>query len=110
MALQHALPLEPIGLLSEPPGVAAGSSVSLLKTPHLQLMRLVLGAGQTLPEHRAPGDCTLQCLKGELELIQADHRVLLQEATLVMLPAGAELHVRATRDSVLLVTLLLQRN
>jgi len=39
-------------------------SVTLMRTDHLEVVRLVLPAGKQVPEHRAPGEITAQCLEG----------------------------------------------
>lgn len=39
-------------------------TTALLKAAELELVRIVLRAGQRLPEHRAPGEITVQCLEG----------------------------------------------
>ena len=51
MALAHAQPLDVIDVRPLGPALRAAVTTSLLKTPSLQLMRLVLAAGQGLPEH-----------------------------------------------------------
>jgi quercetin dioxygenase-like cupin family protein len=106
MALEHAQPLEVIDLhaTDEVPGTAVSSS--LLKTPHLQLMRVVLAAGQALPEHHVPGEITVQCLAGEADVATPSRTCRLVPGSLVMLPAAEPHRVQAHRDTVLLVTVL----
>ena len=106
MALEHAQPLDVIDLHT--PDQARGTLVSssLLKTAHLQLMRVVLAAGQSLPEHSVPGEITVQCLSGIADIVTPSRTCRLLPGNLVMLPA-AEMHrVQAHFDSVLLVTVL----
>lgn len=106
MALKHAQPLEVIDLHA--PDEARGTSISssLLKTPHLQLMRVVLTAGHTLPEHHVPGEITVQCLSGEADVVTPSRTCRLTAGHLVMLPAAEPHRVQAHLDTVLLVTVL----
>lgn len=106
MALKHAQPLEVIDLHTS--DVAAGPAVSssLLKTPRLQLMRVVLAAEQALPEHHVPGEITIHCLSGEADVGTPSRTCRLVPGTLVMLPAAEPHWVQARLDCVLLVTVL----
>ena len=106
MALKHAQPREVIDLHASNEKRGTAVSSSLLKTPHLQLMRVVLAAGHVLPEHHVPGEITIQCLSGEADVVMPSRTCRLVSGHLVMLP-GAEPHrVQAHRDTVLLVTVL----
>lgn len=104
MALKHAQLLEVIDLLA----VAAQSAkaVSLLKTEHLQLMRIVLAAGQALPEHHVTGEVTIQCVSGEVAVCTPGRMNRLVAGQMIVLPAAEPHSVQATVDSVLLVTAL----
>lgn len=105
MALKHAQALEVIDLHAIDP--AAGTvSTSLLKTPHLQLLRVILGAGDSLREHHVPGEITVQCLSGAADVVTPSRTCPLRAGSLVMLPAEEPHRVDAHQDSVLLVTVL----
>ncbi|MDR0225934.1 MAG: cupin domain-containing protein [Burkholderiaceae bacterium] len=102
MALEHASPRQAIDLHAHD-GLAI--STSLLRTDHLQLLRLVLPAGHTLPQHHVRGDLTLHCLAGEADVATAAGHCSLAPGMLVMLPAGEPHALRALSDCVVLVTL-----
>lgn len=104
MALKHAQPLEVIDLHAEANGTAVSSS--LLKTARLQLMRVLLAAGQSLPEHHVPGEITVQCLSGAADVVTPSRKCRLVPGSLVMLPAAEPHRVQAHRDTMLLVTVL----
>lgn len=106
MALKHAQPLEVIDLHASDAAVGTALSSSLLKTPHLQLMRVVLAAGSSLPEHHVPGEITIQCLSGAADVVAPSHTCRLASGCLVMLPASMPHEVHAQLDSALLVTVL----
>ena len=106
MALKHAQPLEVIDLHASNETRGTAVSSSLLKTPHLQLLQVVLAAGQTLPEHHVPGEVTIQCIAGEADVRTPSRSCRLPAGCLVMLPAAEPHAVQAQQDSVLLVTVL----
>lgn len=101
MALTHAKPLDVIALLQ-----GADVSTSLLKTAQLQLMRLVLPAGSSLPEHHVAGELTLQCLQGRCEVATPTCTRALAAGDLLVLPAGEPHSVQAAADTVLLLTVV----
>jgi quercetin dioxygenase-like cupin family protein len=107
MALQHAQPLDIIDVRPLGSGLRNAVTTSLLKTPTLQLMRVVLPAGQGMREHSIAGAITVHCLEGEAVVTTPSRKCHLTAGQLVML-AGAEPHgVQAVTDSSLLVTVLL---
>ena len=46
--------------------LAAAKTTTLVKTEALEVIRLVILAGKDIPEHRAPGEITVQCLEGRV--------------------------------------------
>ncbi|OOG51828.1 cupin domain-containing protein [Polaromonas sp. C04] len=107
MALPHAQPLDAIDIRPLGAGLRTAKTHSLIKTEKLQLMQVVLAAGQGLPEHRAPSEVTVQCLEGEVEVATPNRLCRLQAGEVVVLPADEPHAVLAHRDATLLVTVLL---
>jgi len=107
MALPHAQPLEVIDVRPLAANLQTAVTTSLLKTPALQLMRLVLRAGHGLPEHSVPGAITIHCLEGEATVTSPARTCELVAGQLVMLTGGEPHSVKATTDASLLVTVLL---
>ena len=107
MALPHAQPLDVIDVRPLDAALSAAVTTSLLKTPALQLMRLVLRAGHGLPEHSVPGALTIQCLEGEAAVSTPSRNCGLRAGQLVMLTGGEPHAVKAITDASLLVTVLL---
>jgi quercetin dioxygenase-like cupin family protein len=107
MALPHAQPLDVVDV--RPLGAALRDVVttSLLKTPSLQLMRLVLLAGHGLPTHSVAGAITLHCLEGEAVVTTPSRTCRLLAGQLVMLGGGEPHSVQSVTDASLLVTVLL---
>lgn len=106
MALKHADFMEVVDLTITPTGAEARGSASVFKTDHIQLMRLVMTAGQTLPEHRVPGEITIQCMSGDITVTSGARSARLAPSQLVALEGNAPHAVQAQTDAVLLVTLL----
>jgi len=107
MALQHADPLDVIDVQPLGSGLHDAVTTSLLKTPALQLMRLVLAAGERLPQHRVAGAITVHCLEGVSIITTPSRSCRLQAGQLVMLDGNEPHAVEALTDSSLLVTVLL---
>jgi quercetin dioxygenase-like cupin family protein len=106
MTLKHAQPLEVIALGPNDSSPNKPVSISLLRTPRLQLLRLVLAGGQRVPEHHVAGEITIQCVSGEADIEMSGNVCRLPAGTLVMLPGGLPHAVKAHEDAVLLVTVL----
>lgn len=107
MAIKHAQPGEVIDV--RPLGAELPRTVThaLIKTRSLELMRIVLRAGQSLPPHDVYGEVTIQCLEGRVRVPAEVARCELGAGDLVLLPAQ-DLHgVQALQDSSLLVTVQL---
>ena len=108
MALPHARPLDIIDVRPLGSGLRDAVTSSLLKTPTIQLMRLVLRAGLGLPDHSVAGAISVQCIEGEAVVTTSERDCPLHAGQLVVL-AGGEVHaVRAVTDASLLVTILLR--
>lgn len=107
MALKHAQPLEVIDLHPLGDGFKQAVTSSLLKTGSLQLMRLVLPAGQRVPQHQVAGAITVHCLEGQVVLTTPGRECTLAGGQLVMLEGGEPHALAAMTDASLLVTILL---
>ncbi len=106
MALPHAHPLDIVDIRPLGAAVHSAVSTSLLKTDSLQLMRLVLPAGQGMPEHEVPGAVTIQCLEGQATVSAPSRSCDLHAGELVMLDGGERHAVKAVTDCSLLVTIV----
>ncbi len=109
MALVHAQPLDVISIRPLAGRLPEVKTHSLLKTDKLQLMRVVLAAGQTMPEHHVSGEITIQCLEGEVCVTTPQRSLSLTAGELIVLPAHAPHGLQAKTASSLLVTILLHQ-
>ncbi|MEW6707284.1 MAG: cupin domain-containing protein [Pseudomonadota bacterium] len=107
MALPHASPWQAIDVSPLGAAIADTPTHALLKTHVLELMRVVLRAGETLPPHSVYGELTLHCLEGEVVVEGDGVECPLKTQEMVLLPAQAQHALRALRDSSLLLTVQL---
>ena len=110
MALAHSQPLDIIDLHPLGAALASTPSHSLVKTERLQLIRVVLAAGEGVPAHHLEGEVSIQCIEG-LVLVKAPRRECrIGPGQLVVLPAGEPYAVQAEKSSSLLVSMLLHQH
>jgi quercetin dioxygenase-like cupin family protein len=107
MALQHAASGDKIALSRGDDDIAFFTSVALAKTPHMELIRLVLPKERPMPVHKVDGEMTLQCLEGEIEVDAHGRTVTLKPGEMLYLVGGVPHSVRAVVDAVALMTILL---
>ena len=59
MAIHHALSCELIHIRPLGGAIASARTVTLYKTRHLEVFRMVLLAGKEMPEHKVVGELSL---------------------------------------------------
>lgn len=107
MALRHASQGELIDVRPLDKALSNSPSVTLMRSDHLEVVRLVLPAGRHIPEHRAPGEIIVQCLEGTVRFGMASGTKLMRAGDMLFL-AGDEPHwLEAEESASLLVTLYL---
>jgi len=82
-------------------------SITLLRTNHLEVVRLVLPAGKHIPEHRAPGEITVQCLEGVVKFRTGAIAQLMRSGDMLFLLGGEPHWLEAVESASVLVTLYL---
>ena len=109
MALPHALSGQPIDVTPLGTRLAGEKTVALFKSKDLEVMRLVLQAGKSLPPHKVQGEITIQCIEGVVE-VTAEGQVAVLRAGQMLFFAGDVVHgVTAVEDASALVTVALAR-
>lgn len=107
MAIHHALPGELIDIRPLQGKIDGALSKALYKSKHIEVFRLFLVAGKVIPEHRVPGELTVQCLEGSVEFTAAGSSQLMRQGDLICVE-GSEPHaLKGVEDGSVLVTLLL---
>ncbi|MEW7849519.1 hypothetical protein AB2N08_12525 [Massilia aurea] len=107
MALHHATSGEKIALQRGDDDIAHFTSVALVKTEHMELIRLVLPVERPIPEHRVDGEVTVLCLEGEIAVDAHGATTSLLPNEMVYLAGGVPHTVRAVKDAVALMTILM---
>lgn len=108
MALVHAKPATPIDVRPFGPELGAQNTQALFKSEHLEVMRLVLKAGDRLAPHKVSGEITVHCLEGELEVSADEQQVRLGAGRMLYLAARCVHGVSALSDASALVTIALR--
>ncbi|HSH88817.1 MAG TPA: cupin domain-containing protein, partial [Ramlibacter sp.] len=107
MAIAHALPGEAIDVRPLGPLLPQRKTVALFKSEDLEVMRVVLRAGKTLPPHKVPGEITIQCLEGSIDVTAGGGSHLLHAGQLLFLLGNEPHAVESLEDSSFLVTVAL---
>jgi quercetin dioxygenase-like cupin family protein len=110
MAIPHAEPGDIIDLRPLGAALAGTRSYALFKSGDLELMRIVLRAGEEFPRHAVAGEVTLQCLEGRIAFTcNAGERRL--EAGQLVHVTGEEMHgLRGIDNASALLTIALKKN
>lgn len=108
MAQPHLAPGElgsvlPLGSL-----LARTPSHALLKAPQLEVIRLVLPAGKSMPGHQVPGEITVQCIEGVIDFQFGSETRRMEPGSFLHLPGGTPHRLTALEDASLLLTICLQ--
>lgn len=109
MALKHADPGQVIDLKPYGAALAQKQSIALFKSEDLEVMRLVLLAGKTMPSHDVSGEITLQCLEGSIEVTAEGATHVLYPGHLMYLPGRSPHALFALENASVLVTVALKR-
>ncbi|VTU21865.1 cupin [Variovorax sp. PBL-E5] len=110
MAIHHAVPGELIAVRPLGSGLRQETTKTLYKSERLELFRMILLAGETKPVHQVPGELTVQCIEGLIELSFAGINEAMQRGDLKCLVGGEPFALKAFEDSSLLFTLLLHEH
>lgn len=107
MALQHALSGDLI--LVQPLGdqLPTQTTTALFKSQQLELIRLVLMAGKAFPPHQVPGEITIHCIEGKVDVTARGESHVLGPGQMLFLESGVPHGVLAIEDSSALVTIVL---
>ena len=80
---------------------------ALFKDEHLEVIRMHLAQGKSLPSHRVYGPITIQCLTGEVQIALENGARTMHAGDLLYLAGGLPHAVLALSDTNFLVTLVL---
>lgn len=108
MSIPHAHSGQAIDVTPYGPILTEQRSVALFKSTQLEVMRLVLATGKSMPEHKISGEITIQCIEGALDVQVDGISTLLQAGQLMFLTGHVPHSVTALAPASALVTLVLQ--
>jgi quercetin dioxygenase-like cupin family protein len=109
MAIEHAQPGQPVDVRPLGARLANEKSHALFKSDQLEVMRLVLQTGKSLPPHKVAGEITIHCLEGRIDVGADAARHVLVAGQMLYLPGGVVHDVIALEDASALVTIVLGR-
>ncbi|MDD2927214.1 cupin domain-containing protein [Rhodoferax sp.] len=105
MAQQHLQAGSKVNLSPLGPGMAGARTTAIVKGRQLEVVRVVLQAGQHMKEHKAPGEMTVHCMEGCLEFRTPGVHHVLEPGDFIHLEAATPHSLLAVRDSSALVTM-----
>jgi quercetin dioxygenase-like cupin family protein len=107
VGLSHAQAGQVISIAADESGAESAGTRTLLKTAHVEVIRLVLPQGKTIPAHRAPGEIIVHGLTGRVRFEALGRSLDIEKGQLFYLPAGESHAVTAVEDCSFLLTILL---
>ena len=105
MAIPHAHPGQVIDVRPLGPALASARTTVLVKTPCLEIIRLVIPRGKEIPTHTTSGEITIQCVEGRVALTTDGVTHELGAGQLVYLKAKQPHSLLGVDDGSLLVTI-----
>jgi quercetin dioxygenase-like cupin family protein len=109
MAISHARSGEPINVRAFGAALPSEKSVALFKSEQLEVIRLVLLAGKSMPPHKVAGEITIQCIEGRIDVTVGGQSQVLQAGQLLFLAGEVAHGVVALEDASALVTFVLRK-
>jgi len=106
MATHHASPAEIVDLETWAQDLPSEHTKAIVKTPEMELARLVFVAGGEFPDHKVSGPIVVQCIKGEIEFVAMGVTRILKTNQLVYLAPDEPHSIRAIADAVVLLTII----
>ena len=108
MAILHAQPGDVIDVRPLADRLATSTTKTLFKTPHVEVIRMVLPAGKVLSEHKARGEIIVHCLEGDIAFTTMGDSKQLRAGDMLYLKASEVHSLEAMEDSSFLLTIVLQ--
>lgn len=107
MAIHHLLSGEIANLQTSGCDALDTQSIALFKSAQLEVIRLVLPTGRSMPMHAVAGEITVQCLQGRIAFETAAETQTLLAGQLLYLRGGEPHSLLALEDACVLLTIVL---
>jgi quercetin dioxygenase-like cupin family protein len=108
MAIEHANSGQAVDVQPLGSGLSTQKTTALFKSNDLEVMRLVLMAGKSLPPHKVPGEITIQCIEGSIDVTADGASHVLRAGQLLYLSGHVVHGVTALENASALVTVALK--
>lgn len=108
MAIQHAVSGQSVSVMPAASDLGARQSVAIFKTSQLEVMRLVLPKGKSMPAHKVAGDITVQCLEGSIEFTSDSTTQVLAVGEMLYLAGDVPHSLTGIEDALALVHIVLR--
>ena len=109
MSIPHAQAGQPVAVMPFAAALSGQKTVALFKSAQLEVMRLVLAAGKSMPLHKVAGETTIQCIEGAIDVQLNGGSTTLSAGHLLFLPSQVPHSLHAQQDSSALLTMVLCR-
>jgi quercetin dioxygenase-like cupin family protein len=86
------------------------NSITLQKDSGIHIVLIALNAGIEIKAHQAPGPISVQVIEGHLEFYTENETVSLPEGKLLSLGKNIRHGLKASKESVLLLTMIIQES
>jgi quercetin dioxygenase-like cupin family protein len=106
MPQYHPRPGEPIDIRPLGGKLTDTAPIALVRTDDIEVMRLVLSQGKSIPQHQVAGEITLQCIEGTVEVQAQGKAQPLAAGELLYLHGNTPYALYALQDSSVLMTML----
>lgn len=106
MATHHASPGEIVDLETWARDMPSEQSKAIVKTDEMELARLVILAGKEFPNHKVARPVVIHCIKGGIVIAAMGTTKVLTRGQLLYLMSGEPHSVRATVDSIVLLSII----
>jgi nucleotide-binding universal stress UspA family protein/quercetin dioxygenase-like cupin family protein len=91
------------------PALVSTHTRTLVRTSAVEVVRLIVRAGQQIPEHRAKGALIVQCLEGRVAFVALGKTQMLEAGKLLYLPAGEPHALEGVEDASLLLIVVVPK-
>jgi len=110
MALAHAAPAQVIDIQPSGTKSTTARTTVLIKTKSLEVIRMVVPAGERHSKHHVPGEITVQCLEGHIIFGVDGIPHDLKAGQMLYLSGGQPHDLESVVDSSVLLTILLGKH
>ncbi len=106
MTLSHAKEGEVVNLGQQVSDLELTKTATLVKNDHMEIIRLIMKSGKSLPDHTAPGILIVQCLAGRVLFKCLGETRELTSGQLLHLPDAEPHAVECLESAALLLTII----